>query len=257
MEDFYDAGGLPALMACIRDLLSLTCMTVTGKTLGENIARAEVHNSNIIRTLNNSIYGEGATAVLHGNLAPGGCVMKPAAAEPKFLKHRGPALVFRDYNQMAAEIDRDDLDVTEDTVLVLQNAGPQGGPGMPEWGMLPIPKKLLEQGVRDMVRISDARMSGTSYGTCVLHIAPESAAGGTLAAVQDGDLITLDVSGRRLELDVPEDEIKRRLAASDERTIPYARGYTKLYTEHVTQADRGCDFDFLEGDQPTPEPEIH
>ena len=257
MEDFYYAGGLPALMGCVRDLLSLTCMTVTGKTLEENIARAEVHDSNIIRTLNNSIYGEGGTAVLRGNLAPGGCVMKPAAAEAKFLNHRGPALVFRDYNHMADEIDRDDLDVTEDTVLVLQNAGPQGGPGMPEWGMLPIPKKLLTQGVRDMLRISDARMSGTSYGACILHVTPESFTGGPLALVETGDMIETNVANRRIHLDVSDEELNKRRQRWSPPPPRYERGYGKLFANHIGQADTGCDFDFLEDGSPTPEPEIH
>ncbi|MDH5747824.1 MAG: L-arabinonate dehydratase [Rhodospirillales bacterium] len=257
MEDFYYAGGLPAFMTCLRDLLTLTCMTVTGKTLGENIARAKVHNPDIIRTLENSIYAEGATAVLQGNLAPGGCVMKPAAAEAKFLIHRGPALVFRDYNHMAAEIDRDDLDVTEDTVLVLQNAGPQGGPGMPEWGMLPIPKKLLAKGVRDMLRISDSRMSGTSYGACILHVAPESFTGGPLALVETGDMIETDVANRRIHLDVSDEQLNQRRRRWSALPPRYERGYGKLFSNHVSQADKGCDFDFLEDGFPTPDPEIH
>ncbi|MFP6873864.1 MAG: L-arabinonate dehydratase [Verrucomicrobiales bacterium] len=257
MEDFYCAGGLCGLLNRMENLLHLDILTVNGRTLGENIAGSGVFNDEVIRHRDNPVADNGGTAVLHGNLAPDGAVIKHSAADPALLQHTGPAVVFEDYNDLAGRIDDPDLAVSADCVLVLRNAGPVGAPGMPEWGMLPIPKKLLEQGVRDMVRISDARMSGTSYGTCVLHVAPESATGGTLAAVQDGDLITLDVSGRRLELDVPEDEIKRRLAVSDEHTNPYARGYTKLYIEHVTQADRGCDFDFLEGDEPTPEPEIH
>jgi len=257
MEDFYCAGGLCGLLNRMGSLLHLDVLTVNGRTLGENIAGCGVFNDEVIRDHENPVSGDGGTAVLRGNLAPNGAVIKHSAADPALLQHTGPAVVFEDYNDLASRIDDPGLAVSADSVLVLRNAGPVGAPGMPEWGMLPIPKKLLEQGVRDMVRISDARMSGTSYGTCVLHIAPESAVGGTLAVVQDGDLITLDVSGRRLELDVPEVEITRRLAARDERTIPYARGYTKLYTEHVTQADRGCDFDFLEGKDSTPEPEIH
>ena len=193
MEEFYAAGGLPALLSELKNSLKLKCKTVSGKTLGDDIAHAQVHRSDVIHSLDDPIYGEGATAVLYGNLAPDGCVMKPAAADQKYLKHRGPALVFRDYNHMAAEIDRDDLDVTVDTVLVLQNAGPQGGPGMPEWGMMPIPKKLLKEGVRDMLRISDSRMSGTSYGACILHVAPESFIGGPLAFVETGDFIEVDV----------------------------------------------------------------
>ena len=183
--------------------------------------------------------------------------MKPSAAEPRLLRHAGPALVFRDYNDMAARIDRDDLEVTPDHVLVLQNAGPVGGPGMPEWGMLPIPKKLLKQGVRDMLRVSDARMSGTSYGACVLHVAPEAYVGGPLAAVRDGDIISVNVERRSLDLEVAESEIVRRLAEwkPPERNFP--RGYNRLFADHIRQADQGCDFDFLEGTAPTPEPEIH
>ncbi|HIC30207.1 MAG TPA: dihydroxy-acid dehydratase, partial [Rhodospirillales bacterium] len=199
----------------------------------------------------------GGTAVLRGNLAPGGCVMKPAAAEAKFLNHRGPALVFRDYNHMADEIDRDDLDVTEDTVLVLQNAGPQGGPGMPEWGMLPIPKKLLTQGVRDMLRISDARMSGTSYGACILHVTPESFTGGPLALVETGDMIETNVANRRIHLDVSDEELNKRRQRWSPPPPRYERGYGKLFANHIGQADTGCDFDFLEDGSPTPEPEIH
>jgi dihydroxyacid dehydratase/phosphogluconate dehydratase len=230
---------------------------VTGKTLGEDIDGATVFNGDVIRPLDHPVSAALGTAILRGNLAPGGAVMKPSAAEPRFLKHAGPALVFRDYNDMAARIDRDDLDVTADHVLVLQNAGPVGGPGMPEWGMLPIPKKLLKQGVRDMLRISDARMSGTSYGACVLHVAPEAYIGGPLAAVRDRDIISVNVERRELTLEVRESEIARRLAEwkPPERNFP--RGYNRLYAEHIRQADKGCDFDFLEGTAPTPEPEIH
>ena len=185
MEDFFYAGGLRALMQKLRDKLDLSCLTVTGKTIGENIDGAEVYMPDVIHSLNDPVYAEGATAVLTGNLAPRGCVMKPSAADKRFLKHRGKAIAFEDYNQMAREVERDDLDVTPDHILVLKNAGPKGGPGMPEWGMLPIPKRLLGQGVRDMLRISDARMSGTSYGACILHVAPESFVGGPLAFVQD------------------------------------------------------------------------
>ena len=196
MEDFYYAGGLPALLAELGDKLDRSALTVTGKTIGENIADAKVYNADVIRSLDNPVSSEVGTAILTGNLAPDGCVIKPSAAEPRLLKHSGPALVFRDYNEMAAKIDSDDLEVTADHVLVLQNAGPVGGPGMPEWGMLPIPKKLLKQGVRDMLRISDARMSGTSYGACILHVAPESYIGGPLAAVRTGDIISVDVERR-------------------------------------------------------------
>src|ERR1700682_2251073 len=193
MEDFYYAGGLPGLMSRIRDRLHLDCLTVTGRTLGENIATAEVYHDDVIRTVENPIYAEGALAVLKGNLAPDGCVINPSACEPRFLKHTGPALVFDDYPSMKKAIDDPELDVSADHVLILRNAGPQGGPGMPEWGMLPIPTKLVKQGVRDMVRLSDARMSGTSYGACILHVSPESYIGGPLALAKNGDNITLDV----------------------------------------------------------------
>ncbi len=257
MEDFYYAGGLPALLCELKDKLDLSALTVAGGTLGEAIAGAKVHKPEVIRPLANPVSAELGTAILTGNLAPDGCVMKPSAADPRLLKHSGPALVFRDYQEMAAKIDSDDLEVTPDHVIVLQNAGPIGGPGMPEWGMLPIPKKLLKQGVRDMLRISDARMSGTSYGACILHVAPESYVGGPLAAVRTGDIISVDVERRSINLDVTIAEIERRLKAwsPPDRTFP--RGYNKLYAEHISQADKGCDFDFLEGTAPTPEPEIH
>ncbi|MEQ8195923.1 MAG: L-arabinonate dehydratase [Rhodospirillales bacterium] len=257
MEEFYYAGGVPAVLSEIKKLLKLDCLTVTGETLGETIAGAQVHRSDVIFPLNKPIYAEGATAVLYGNLAPDGCVMKPAAADPRFLKHRGPAVVFRDYNHMAAEIDRDDLDVTVDSILVLQNAGPQGGPGMPEWGMLPIPKKLLMEGVRDMLRLSDARMSGTSYGACILHVAPESFIGGPLAFVRTGDVIEVDVEARRIHLDVSDAEMENRRSQWQPPMPRYERGYTKMFLDHIGQADQGCDFDYLEAGAPTPEPEIH
>ena len=195
--------------------------------------------------------------MLRGNLAPDGAVIKQSACDPKLLKHAGPAVVFKDYNDMAARLDDPALPVTPDSVLVLQSAGPLGGPGMPEWGMLPLPKKILQQGVRDMVRISDARMSGTSYGTCVLHVAPESFVGGPLALVKDDDIIVLDVPGRTLDLNVADDELKRRRAAWRQREIIYPRGYGAMYGKHVMQADKGCDFDFLQGRMAIPEPEIH
>ena len=257
MEDFYYAGGLPALMAVLRDHLELNAATVSGRPLGETIADAKVYNDEVIRPIDRPISTAAGVAILRGNLAPDGAVMKPAAAEARLHKHSGPALVFRDYNEMAANIDRDDLEVTADHVLVLQNAGPVGGPGMPEWGMLPIPKKLLKQGVRDMVRISDARMSGTSYGACILHVAPESYVGGPLAAVRNGDIISLDVEKRSLQLEVREAEIARRLTEWAPPDRSFLRGYNRMYAAHITQADKGCDFDFLEGTAPTPEPEIH
>ena len=257
MEDFYYAGGLPALLSTLAAKLDLAARTVNGTSLGEQIAGAKVYNADVIRPLDNPVSSALGMAVLRGNLAPGGAVMKPAAAEPRLLKHSGPAVVFRDYNDMAARIDRDDLEITPDHVLVLQNAGPVGGPGMPEWGMLPIPKKLLKEGVRDMLRISDARMSGTSYGACILHVSPELHVGGPLAAVQTGDIISVDVDRRSLTLDVRESEIARRLAAFKPPPQDYPRGYNRLYAEHITQADKGCDFDFLEGPARLPEPEIH
>ncbi len=257
MEDFFYAGGLRAAMSRIADLLNTDAITVNGKTLGENIAGAEVYEEDVILPRERPMSPEGGVAVLRGNLAPSGAVIKHTACEPRLLKHTGPAVVFKDYDDLAARIDDPALPVTADSVLVLQKAGPLGAPGMPEWGMLPIPKKLLEQGVRDMLRISDARMSGTSYGACVLHVAPESFVGGPLAFVRDGDLIEIDVSARKLSLHVSEEEMGRRRAGWKRSDYPYKRGWTALYAQHVTQADKGCDFDFLEGTAPTPEPEIH
>ncbi|WP_407157642.1 L-arabinonate dehydratase [Bradyrhizobium sp. STM 3557] len=246
MEDFYYAGGLPALMSRIREHLHLECLTVNGKTLGENIAGAEVYNDDVIRSVSYPIYKEGALAVLRGNLAPDGCVIKPSACDPRFLKHTGPALVFDDYPSMKKAIDDPDLDVTADHVLILRNAGPIGGPGMPEWGMLPIPTKLVKQGVRDMVRLSDARMSGTSYGACILHVAPEAYVGGPLALVKNGDRITLDVAARTINLDVAADELARRRAEWKPPAPRFGRGYGWMFARHIKQANEGCDFDFLE-----------
>ena len=257
MEDFFYAGGLRALLTEIADLLSLAERTANGRTLGENIAGAEIFNRDVILPRDRPLVAKDSLAVLRGNLAPNGAVIKPAAAEPHLLKHTGPAVVFADYNDMAARIDDPALPITKDSVIVLQNAGPLGAPGMPEWGQLPIPKKLLAEGVRDMLRISDARMSGTSYGACVLHVAPESFVGGPLAFVRDGDLIELDVAARRLELKVADDELARRRAAWKKPAPRYVRGFGALYQQHIRQADEGCDFDFLEGTAPTPEPEIH
>jgi dihydroxy-acid dehydratase len=257
MEDFFYAGGLRALMAQLKERLDLGAMTVSGRTMGENIAGAETYLPDVIHSLADPIYPEGATAVLTGNLAPRGCVMKPAAADKRFLHHRGRALAFDDYNHMAREIERDDLDVTPDHVLVLKNGGPKGGPGMPEWGMLPIPKKLVTQGVRDMVRISDARMSGTSYGACILHVAPESFVGGPLALVKTGDEIEIDVAARRIHLHVSDEELGRRRAAWRPPEPRYVRGYGAMFSQHIGQADEGCDFDFLGGAGRVPEPEIH
>ena len=257
MEDFFYAGGLRALMLALGVKLDLSCLTATGKTLGENIAGANIFLPDVIHTLADPIYPEGATAVLTGNLAPRGSVMKPAAADKRFLKHRGRALAFDDYNHMAREIERDDLEVTPDHVLVLKNAGPKGGPGMPEWGMLPIPKKLVKAGVRDMVRISDGRMSGTSYGACILHVAPESFVGGPLALVATGDEIEIDVANRRIHLHVGEEELARRRSAWRPPEPRYGRGYGAMFSAHIGQADEGCDFDFLQAGAAIPEPEIH
>jgi len=257
MEDFYYAGGLRALLAELGDKLHLDALTVNGRTLGENIADAKIYNDDVIRPRSKPLSETGGLAVLRGNLAPNGAIIKPTAAEPHLLKHTGRAVVFSDYNDLAARIDDEALEVDENSVLVLKNAGPLGGPGMPEWGQLPIPKKLLRKGVRDMVRISDARMSGTSYGTCVLHVAPESYIGGPLAFVQDGDLIELDVDARKLELKVSAAELAERRAKWKEPEPRYTRGYGALFARHITQADKGCDFDFLHGGAPTPDPEIH
>jgi dihydroxy-acid dehydratase len=259
MEDFFYAGGLPGLIGQIRDHLHLDTLTVTGRTLGENVKGAEIYNDDVIRSVANPIYKEGALAVLKGNLAPDGCVIKPSACAPKFLKHTGPALVFDDYPSMKAAIDREDLDVTEDTVLILRNAGPQGGPGMPEWGMLPIPTKLVKQGVRDMVRISDSRMSGTSYGACILHVSPESYIGGPLALVKTGDMISLDVDKRTIDMNVSDEELARRKAAWKQPEPRYERGYGWMFTKHIRQANEGCDFDFLETafGKPVAEPSIY
>jgi dihydroxy-acid dehydratase len=255
MEDFYYAGGLRALLAELEDLLHLGCRTVNGATLGENLAGARIYNHEVIRSRKNPLKESGGLVVVRGNLAPNGAVIKASAT--KMAKHVGSAVVFDDYNDMAARIDRDDLDVDADSVLVLRNAGPLGGPGMPEWGMLPLPKKLLKQGVRDMVRISDARMSGTSYGCCVLHVAPESFVGGPLAFVRNGDLIELDVERRVLNLKISPEEMQRRKSAWKPPVRKYERSYGAIFCGHVKQADEGCDFDFLEGTAPTPEPEIH
>jgi len=239
MEDFFYAGGFPAFFRQLLPLLNKDEKTVTGQTIGERYADAKIWNADIIRTLDNPIAAGGSIAVLTGNLAPRGAVMKPAAAEAHLTKHTGPALVFDDYDTMMRAVNDEMLDVTADHVMVFRNAGPVGGPGMPEWGMLPIPKKLLKQGVRDMVRLSDARMSGTSYGACILHVAPEAAIGGPLAAVRNGDLITVDVEKRLLHLNVSDEEITARLAAWTPPKKPAPRGYLRLHGAHVTQADEG------------------
>ena len=254
MEDFFYAGGIRALLAQLEDQLDLDCPTVNGRTLGENIAGGEIYDAKVIHTPADPVAKE-ATAILYGNLAPHGAVIKPSAADPRFLKHTGPALAFESYDDMMAAINDEDLDVTPDHVLVLKNAGPVGA-GMPEWGMLPLPVKLLKQGVREMMRISDARMSGTSYGACILHVSPEAAIGGPLALVRTGDLIEVDVEARQLNLLVAEDELARRRADWQPKPPP-PRGYGRLFAAHIQQAHEGCDFDFLLGTDPLPEPEIH
>ena len=259
MEDFYYAGGIKGLMNQMKQHLHLDCLTVSGKTLGENIEGAGVYNDDVIRPLHKPIYGEGSLAVLTGNLAPDGCVIKPAAMEQRFLKHSGPALVFDDYPSMKQAIDDETLEVTADHVLVLRNAGPQGGPGMPEWGMLPMPKRLLKEGHRDMLRMSDARMSGTSYGACVLHVSPESYIGGPLALLQTGDIVTIDVDARSINMEVSEAELARRRAAWVPSEVRFERGYGWVFTKHIQQANEGCDFDFLRTDfgAPVSEPVIY
>ena len=257
MEDFHYAGGLPALMTRITAHLSLTERNVNGRTLGENLEGVQVLDDEVIRPLARPVSANGALAVLRGNLAPDGAVMKASAANPKFFKHRGRALVFDNPAEMNLACADLNLDCDENTVLVLRNAGPVGAPGMPEWGALTIPKKLLAQGVRDMVRISDARMSGTHYGTCILHVSPESAVGGPLALVKSGDEIEVDIEARKLHLHVTDDELARRRATWKPAPEPFARGFARLYREHVTQAHEGCDFDFLQGAATTPEPVIY
>ena len=246
MEDFYYAGGLRALMAQLGDRLDQTAITVSGLPIGDTLAGAETINADVIRPLDNPVYHEGALAVLRGNIAPDGCVIKPAACAPHLLVHEGRAVVFDSYPELKAGTEDLDFDWSPDDVLVLRNAGPQGGPGMPEWGMLPIPARLVKQGVRDMVRISDARMSGTSYGACILHVAPEAHIGGPLAAVRTGDRIRIDVPGRSIRLMVTDAELEERLRALPPRKPYYGRGYGWLFTRHIMQADQGCDFDFLE-----------
>lgn len=255
MEDFYYAGGIRALLKELEAVLDLDAMTVTGQPICDSLKTARTHNGDVIHKLDNPVAKE-ATAILKGNLAPHGAVIKPSAVDARLLKHRGPALVFEDYNHMAAEIDSEDLEVTSDHVLVLKNAGPVGGPGMPEWGMLPIPQKLLKQGVRDMVRLSDARMSGTSYGCCILHISPEAAVGGPFGCLRTGDMISLDVEGRQLNVELSDSELAARQQAFTPRPTA-ARGYESMFVKHILQAHDGCDFDYLLGTEKLPEPEIH
>ena len=248
MEDFFYAGGLRALMVELGDRLDLSVKTVTGKTLGECIKGSENFNTDVIRTLDNPVYHEGSLAVLKGNLAPDGAVIKPAAMDPKFQKHKGPAIVADSYAELKKIINDEDYPITADHILVLRNAGPKGGPGMPEWGMIPMPKALLKQGHRDMIRLSDARMSGTSYGACILHVAPEAFIGGPLALIKTGDIIEVDIPNRKLNVDISESEIKKRKAEWVEPEPRFERGYGYIYSKHVEQADKGCDFDFLTTD---------
>ena len=259
MEDFYYAGGILSLMFSLAEKLNLDEITVSGLKLREIISKKETINPDIIRNLNNPIYEEGSLAVLKGNLAPDGCVIKPAACDKKFLKHKGPAIVFDSYQEMKDIIDTDDFDVSENHVLVLRNVGPVGGPGMPEWGMMPIPKKLLKKGVRDMVRISDARMSGTSYGACILHVAPESFVGGPLSLLKTGDIIEVDVNLRKINMLVDDKTLSERKMAIKPPTPKAGRGWLWMYSQHVRQANEGCDFDFLETDfgKSAKEPDIY
>ena len=259
MEDFFYAGGLPALMRELGDKLDLSVTTVTGKTLGEDIAQARTFDADVIRPLSNPVYAEGSLAVLRGNLAPDGAVIKPAAMDPKFQTHSGPAIVADSYDALKTIINDPDYPMTPDSVLVLRNAGPQGGPGMPEWGMIPMPEALLKLGLRDMVRLSDARMSGTSYGACILHVAPEAFIGGPLALIETGDIIELDVPRRSLNVRLSEAELEQRRAAWTAPAPRYERGYGWMFARHIQQADKGCDFDYLETGfgAPVPEPEIN
>lgn len=259
MEDFFYAGGLPALMRELGDKLDLSVTTVTGKTLGEDITQARTFDADVIRPLSNPVYAEGSLAVLRGNLAPDGAVIKPAAMDPKFQTHSGPAIVADSYDALKTIINDPDYPMSPDSVLVLRNAGPQGGPGMPEWGMIPMPEALLKLGLRDMVRLSDARMSGTSYGACILHVAPEAFIGGPLALIETGDIIELDVPRRSLNVRLSEAELEQRRAAWTAPAPRYERGYGWMFARHIQQADKGCDFDYLETGfgAPVPEPEIN
>jgi dihydroxy-acid dehydratase len=257
MEDFYYAGGLPALLQELGDLLDGGALTVSGKTLGENVKDAQIFNADVIHSRDNPLVKSDALVVLRGNLAPDGAVMKPPAAEAHLLQHKGPAVVFDSIDEMKRRMDDPDLAADENSVYILRNAGPKGGPGMPEWGQLPVPKKLLQKGVRDVVRISDSRMSGTSYGACVLHVAPESFVGGPLALVKEGDVVELDVPARKLNVLVSDEELAKRRAAWTPPKPQYARGYGQMFSQHIKQANEGCDFDFLEGTAPIAEPPIY
>jgi L-arabonate dehydrase len=250
MDHLFRAGGLPAVMRELGDLLQQDCLTVSGKSLGEHIKAAECFDRNVIGTLSKPVFPSGALVVLKGNLVPSGAILKASAANQRLMNHSGPAAVFDDYHDMLARVDSEDLNVTPDSVLVMRNTGPRGVPGMPEWAEIPVPVKLLRQGVRDIVRISDSRMSGTSFGTVVLHAAPEAAIGGPLAIVRDGDQIKLSVAERRLDLLIPEQEMRERLARWSPRRSEHLRGFPRLYIDHVLQADQGCDFDFLRPSSP-------
>ncbi|MFA1821500.1 L-arabinonate dehydratase [Virgibacillus oceani] len=259
MEDFYYAGGILGMINRLKDHMFLHEKTVTRRTIGEVMGEAVIYNDDVIRHPENPVYKEGSLAVLKGNLAPDGCVMKASAANPKYLQHSGPAVVFDDYDSLKAFCNDENADVAEDHIIILRNAGPKGGPGMPEWGMLPIPKKLLKKGVRDMIRISDARMSGTSYGSCILHVAPESFVGGPLALVQTGDVISIDVDQRSIHMEVSEEDLEKRKTEWKQPSPRFERGFGWMYQRHILQADQGCDFDYLETGfgAPVKEPEIH
>lgn len=259
MEDFYYAGGILGLLKQLESRLFIDQKTVTGQTIGEIISESEVFNNDVIRSLENPIYNEGALAVLKGNLSPNGSVIKASACNPKFLKHTGPAIVFDDFKSLKHFADNEEVNVTENHVIILRNAGPKGGPGMPEWGMLPIPKKLLRKGIHDILRISDARMSGTSYGSCILHVSPESFIGGPLSLVKTGDFVSIDVEKRSLNVNISEEVMKERKRNWEKPLPRIERGYGWMFLEHITQADKGCDFDFLETDfgAPVKEPEIN
>lgn len=253
VEQVFHAGGIPAVMKSVESLLHTDALTVTGKTVSENLPASPATDTSVIAALGAPFQPPQGLAVVYGNLAPNGAVIKCSAATPELLVHQGPAVVFENMKDLLARFDDPDLDVTADSVLVLRNAGPRGAPGMPEWGQLPIPTKLLRQGVTDMVRISDARMSGTAYGTCVLHVSPESAAGGPLGLLRDGDVVTLDAHAGKLDVALTESQWAERRAERDQVTAPRpVRGYAAMYVDRVLQADRGCDFDFLVGRSQNP-----